>query len=207
MQKPKNLLPGLFLCVFSRIAEPLVDFIAVIYWLFPLFYLGQTFFAGKKGVSGPFYTGPFCTPHRLSTRFYFAQSAPTKGPLTKNPGTSSAPERALGNSHPQGPPRLYSAALFGTHRPPKGSAHAAPLQTCGSIWHTPPPQKAPLWRAPNRLKTTLLGLCTANLALFAHTKIPNAKAQRTPKRPKCPNAKTRGGSRAPPKGPMQKPRE
>lgn len=27
MQKPKNLLPGLFLCVFSRIAEPLVEFL------------------------------------------------------------------------------------------------------------------------------------------------------------------------------------
>lgn len=66
MQKPKNLLPGLFLCVFSRTAEPLVDFIAVIFG-FSFFYLGQTFFAGKKGVSGPFYigpfyTGPFCTP-------------------------------------------------------------------------------------------------------------------------------------------------
>ena len=43
MQKPKNLLPGLFLCVFSRIAEPLVDFIAVIFGIFPFFIWGRLF--------------------------------------------------------------------------------------------------------------------------------------------------------------------
>ncbi|WP_428078570.1 hypothetical protein [Candidatus Avelusimicrobium faecicola] len=95
MQKQKNLLPGLFLCVFSLIAEPLVDFIAVIYWLFPLFYLGQTFFAGKKGVSGPFYTGPFCAPIPQKTprtpRIYKHAALfgmpprPTKGPLFGTP--------------------------------------------------------------------------------------------------------------------------
>lgn len=107
MQKQKNLLPGLFLCVFSRIAEPLVDFIAVIYWLFLLFYLGQTFFAGKKGVSGPFYigpfyTGPFCapipqktprTPHLYSAALFGMPPRP-KGPNTKVPEGSGAPKKA-----------------------------------------------------------------------------------------------------------------
>ena len=88
------------------------------FWIFPLFYLGQTFFAGKKGIAGPFYIGPFCAPipqkpHR----------APTKGPHAKPPGASSATERAFGNTHPKGPPRtprLYSAALFGMPPRPKG---------------------------------------------------------------------------------------
>ena len=98
MQKPKNLLPGLFLCVFSRTAEPLVDFIAVIYWLFPLFYLGLTFFAGKKGIAGPFYTGPFYT-------------GPFCAPISqKTPRT----------------PRLYSAALFGMPPRPKGPRFGTP---------------------------------------------------------------------------------
>jgi len=87
MQKPKNLLSGLFLCVFSRIAEPLVDFIAVIYWFFPLFYLGQTFFAGKKGVSGPFYTGPFYTGSFCAPIPQKPHRAPKKGPNAKNPGS------------------------------------------------------------------------------------------------------------------------
>ena len=122
MQKPKNLLPGLFLCVFSRTAEPLVNFYCSNFWIFPIFYLGQTFFAGKKGVSGPFYTGSFCAP------------IPQKTPCT---------------------PRLYKhAALFGM--PPR-------------------PTKGPPSARPNRLKTILLGPCTANLALFTHTKGPTQK--------------------------------
>lgn len=145
MQKPKNLLPGLFLCVFSRIAEPLVDFYCSNLLAFPLFLFGADFFAGKKGVYGPFYIGPFCAPHRLSTRFYFAQSAPTKGPLTKNPGTRSAPERAFGNTHPKGPPRtprLYSAALFGTHRPHERAPMQKPGEGAGA------PQKFPNAKNP-----------------------------------------------------------
>lgn len=98
MQKQKNLLPGLFLCVFSRTAEPLVDFIAVIFG-FSFFYLGQTFFAGKKGVSGPFYigpfyTGPFCAPipqktrarRAFTARLYLAcRRAPRKAPTSARP--------------------------------------------------------------------------------------------------------------------------
>lgn len=158
MQKPKNLLPGLFLCVFSRTAEPLVDFIAVIYWLFPLFYLGQTFFAGKKGVSGPFYigpfyTGPFCAPIPQKTPPH-----PTKGPHAKNPREPVAPL----NAHLEIPPQ-------------KDPAHAAPLQARGSIWHAAVPKRPPFRHTLNRLKTILLGPCTANLALFTHTKGPHAK--------------------------------
>lgn len=83
MQKPKNLLPGLFLCVFSRTAEPLVDFIAVIFG-FSFFYLGQTFFAGKKGIAGPFYIGPFYTGPFCAPIPQKPHRAPTKGPPKKN---------------------------------------------------------------------------------------------------------------------------
>lgn len=89
MQKPKNLLPGLFLCVFSRTAEPLVDFIAVIFG-FSFFYLGQTFFTGKKGIAGP-----FCAPISQKTprtpRIYKHAALfgmpprPTKGPPSARP--------------------------------------------------------------------------------------------------------------------------
>lgn len=91
MQKPKNLLPGLFLCVFSRTVEPLVDFYCSKFWIF-LFLFGADFFTGKKGVSGPFYTGPFYTGP-------FCAPIPQKTPRT---------------------PRLYSAALFGMPPRPKG---------------------------------------------------------------------------------------
>ena len=88
MQKPKNLLPGLFLCVFSRTAEPLVDFIAVIFG-FSFFYLGQTFFAGKKGIAGPFYTGPFCAPIPQKT-----PPRPHERPRRKKPREPVAPLNA-----------------------------------------------------------------------------------------------------------------
>ena len=145
MQKQKNLLPGLFLCVFSRIAEPLVDFISVIYWLFPLFYLGQTFFAGKKGVSVQFYTGPFCAirPHKkararhtfTSTRFYLAcRRAPRKAPA------HAAPLQARG----------FIGHAAAPHKKPPASARSGPLKNYpfGALYrtlftHTKGPRKKP----------------------------------------------------------------
>lgn len=156
MQKPKNLLPGLFLCVFSRILEPLVDFIAVIFG-FSFFYLGQIFFAGKKGIAGPFYTGPFCTP--LPRKAPRTPKRP-KGPTQKTPGASSTPKRAFGNTHPKSQPRtprIYKhAALFGMPpRPTKGPRFGTPptaknypfgalyRKPCLVYAHKRPPRKNP----------------------------------------------------------------
>lgn len=125
MQKPKNLLPGLFLCVFSRTAEPLVDFYCSNFWIF-LFLFGADFFCRKERYCRPILYRPFLYRPILRADF------------TKN------------------------------------SAHAAPLQR-GSIWYAAAPKRPPLRHAPNRLKTILLGLCTANLALFTHTKEPTQK--------------------------------
>lgn len=126
MQKPKNLLPGLFLCVFSRIAEPLVDFYCSNLLAFPPFLFGADFFCRKERCFRPLLYRPFLHATPIKHAVLFCAIRPHERPLTKNPGTSSAPERALGNSHP------------------KGSAHAAPLQTCGSIWHTAAPKRAPM---------------------------------------------------------------
>lgn len=124
MQKPKNLLPGLFLCVFSRIAEPLVDFYCSNLLVFPLFLFGADFFCRKERGFRPLLYRPF----------------------------------------------LYRPIL-----------RATPIKHTVLFCAIRPPKSPPLWHAPNRLKTTLLGLCTANLALFAHPKIPNVKAPHTPR--------------------------
>ena len=58
MQKPKNLLPGLFLCVFSRTAEPLVDFYCSNFWIF-LFLFGADFFCRKERCFRPILYSPF----------------------------------------------------------------------------------------------------------------------------------------------------
>lgn len=127
MQKPKNLLPGLFLCVFSRTAEPLVDFYCSNLLTFPPFLFGADFFCRKERCFRPILYRPF----------------------------------------------LYRPILRADST--KNAAHAAPLQR-GSIWHAAAPhERPPLRHAPNRLKTILLGPCTANLALFTHTKAPTQK--------------------------------
>lgn len=132
MQKPKNLLPGLFLCVFSRTAEPLVDFIAVIFGFFPFFIWGRLFLPERKVfpsnfIQALFIQAPFIQAH-FAHRFHKKLRA----------------RRAFTST------RLYLACRRD-------------------------PRKAPLRHAPNRLKTILLGPCTANLALFTHTKGPTQK--------------------------------
>lgn len=86
---------GCFCAFLAGQRSHLLIFIAVIYWLFPLFYLGQTFFAGKKGIAGPFYTGPFCAPIPQKTPRLYKHAAlfgmpprPTKGPRFGTPPTA-----------------------------------------------------------------------------------------------------------------------
>lgn len=93
MQKPKNLLPGLFLCVFSRTAEPLVDFYCSNFWIF-LFLFGADFFCRKER---------YCRPilYRLILRTDSTKTPPRpheRAPTQKPPGASSTPKRAFGNT-------------------------------------------------------------------------------------------------------------
>lgn len=116
---------GCFCAFLAGQRSHLLIFIAVIFG-FSFFYLGQTFFAGKR-----------CFRPILYRPFLYR-------PILRADST-------------------------------KNSAHAAPLQR-GSIWHAAAPhERPPLRHAPNRLKTILLGPCTANLALFTHTKAPTQK--------------------------------
>lgn len=168
MQKPKNLLPGLFLCVFSRIAEPLVDFYCSNFWIF-LFLFGADFFCRKERYFRPILYRPFLyrpilradstknpahtTPLQRGS-IWHAAAPPRKAPTQKTPGASSTPERAFGNTHPKGTPRtphLYSAALFGTHRP----------------------KRPPLWLAPNRLKRPFRGPVPQTLLRLRTQKSPS----------------------------------
>lgn len=135
MQKQKNLLPGLFLCVFSRTAEPLVDFIVVIYWLFPpLFIWGRLFLPERKVFPAPFIQTHFARRFHKKPR-----RAPTKGPPKNTPGVTSSPERALGNTHQKASRerRTFTARLYlACRRAPK-----APTQKTGE--RAAPHQKAP----------------------------------------------------------------
>lgn len=118
MQKPKNLLPELFLCVFSRTAEPLVDFYCSNFWIF-LFLFGADFFCRKERYCRPILYRPILRTDSTKT----PPRTPRKGHTQKTPGASSTPKRAFGNTHPKGlprTPRLYSAALFGMPPRPKG---------------------------------------------------------------------------------------
>lgn len=130
MQKPKNLLPGLFLCVFSRIAEPLVDFYCSNLLAFPPFLFGADFFAGKKGIAGPFYTGPFCAPIPQKT-----PPRPQERPKQK-PREPVAPLNAhleIPTQKARRARRAFTARLYLARTAPKGSTQkpgerAAPHQ-------------------------------------------------------------------------------
>lgn len=99
MQKPKNLLPGLFLCVFSRTAEPLVDFYCSNFWIF-LFLFGADFFCRKERYCRPILYRPFlyrpilrtdstknpAAHHTFTARLYLAcRRAPRKAPASARP--------------------------------------------------------------------------------------------------------------------------
>ena len=99
MQKPKNLLPRLFLCVFSRTAEPLVDFYCSNFWIF-LFLFGADFFCRKERCFRPILYRPFLyrpilradstknarAHHTFTARLYLAcRRAPRKAPASARP--------------------------------------------------------------------------------------------------------------------------
>lgn len=97
MQKPKNLLPGLFLCVFSRTAEPLVDFYCSNFWIF-LFLFGADFFCRKERCFRPILYRPFLyrpilradstknarAHHTFTARLYLACRRAQKAPIQKS---------------------------------------------------------------------------------------------------------------------------
>lgn len=99
MQKQKNLLPGLFLCVFSRTAEPLVDFYCSNFWIF-LFLFGADFFCRKEKCFRPILYRPFLyrpilradstknarARRAFTARLYLAcRRAPRKAPASARP--------------------------------------------------------------------------------------------------------------------------
>ena len=128
MQKPKNLLPRLFLCVFSRTAEPLVDFYCSNFWIF-LFLFGADFFCRKERCFRPILYRPFLYRPILRTNSTKTPPRPQERPQRKKPREPVAPL----NAHLEIPPQ-------------KDPAHAAPLQR-GSIWHAAAPQKAPIQKS------------------------------------------------------------
>lgn len=93
MQKPKNLLPGLFLCVFSRAAEPLVDFYCSNFWIF-LFLFGADFFCRKER---------YCRPilYRPILRTDSTKNAAHAAPLQRGSIWHAPPQKAPASARPQ----------------------------------------------------------------------------------------------------------
>ncbi len=100
MQKPKNLLPGLFLCVFSRTAEPLVDFYCSNLLAFPPFLFGADFFCRKERYCRPILYRPILradsTKNAAHTtplqRGSIWHAAAPKRPQYKSPGRERCPK-------------------------------------------------------------------------------------------------------------------
>lgn len=153
MQKQKNLLPGLFLCVFSRIPEPLVDFYCSKFWIF-LFLFGADFFCRKERCFRPILYRPILRTDSTKN----PTAPPRKGPTQKTPGASSTPKRAFENTHPKSQPhtpRIYKhAALFGM---------------------PPCPTKGPLFGTPQSLKNYPFGALYRKPCLVYAHKRPHAK--------------------------------
>lgn len=89
MQKQKNLLPGLFLCVFSRTAEPLIDFYCSNLLAFPPFLFGADFFCRKERYCRPILYRPI-----LRADFTKNPTAPHERPQRKKPREPVAPLNA-----------------------------------------------------------------------------------------------------------------
>lgn len=153
MQKQKNLLPGLFLCVFSRTAEPLIDFYCSNLLAFPPFLFGADFFCRKERYCRPILYRPI-----LRADFTKNPTAPHERPQRKKPREPVAPL----NAHLEIPTQKARRA----HR---AFTSTRLYLACRRA------QKAPTLARSQPLKTTLLGPCTANLALFTHTKAPTQK--------------------------------
>ena len=106
MQKQKNILPGLFLCVFSRTAEPLIDFYCSNLLAFPPFLFGADFFCRKERYCRPILYRPFLyrpilrtdstkdSAHaaHLQARGSIWHTAAPKRPQYKSPGRERCPK-------------------------------------------------------------------------------------------------------------------
>lgn len=127
----------------------LLIFIAVIFWIF-LFLFGADFFCRKERCFRPILYRPFL--YR---------------PILRADSTKNA------RAHHTFTARLYLACRRAPRKAPTQKtpgASSAPERAFGNT-----PTKRPRFGSPQPLKTTLSGPCTANLALFTHTKGPHAK--------------------------------
>lgn len=107
MQKPKNLLPRLFLCVFSRTAEPLVDFYCSNFWIF-LFLFGADFFCRKERYCRPILYSPFL--YRPILRADSTKNAAHAAPPRKAPTQKTREPVAPLNAHLEIPTQKASRA-------------------------------------------------------------------------------------------------
>lgn len=123
MQKPKNLLPGLFLCVFSRIAEPLVDFYCSNFWIF-LFLFGADFFCRKERCFRPFLYKPFLRADSTKN-----PAAPPQKARRKIPREPVAPLNAhleIPTQKARRERRAFTARLYLARTAPKGPHFGSP---------------------------------------------------------------------------------
>lgn len=152
MQKPKNLLPGLFLCVFSRTAEPLVDFYCSNFWIF---IWGRLFLPERKVFPALFIQAHF------ARQFHKNPAAPPRKAPTQKPREPVAPLNAhleiptqkARRAHHTFTARLYLAC----HR-----AQKAPIQKSrkGAV-----PQKEPTQKTPGVIPGVWLMKSSFNLRL------------------------------------------
>lgn len=140
MQKPKNLLPGLFLCVFSRTAEPLVDFYCSNFLDFPFFIWGRLFLPERKVFPAHFIQAHF------THQFHKNPTAPHERPQRKKPREPVAPLNAhleiptqkASRAHHTFTARLYLACRRAPRKAP-ASARPQPLKNYpfGALYRKP----------------------------------------------------------------------
>lgn len=145
MQKPKNILPGLFLCVFSRIAEPLVDFYCSNFWIF-LFLFGADFFCRKERCFRPILYRPILYRPILRADSTKNPTAPHERAQRKKPREPVAPLNAhleiptqkARRAHHTFTARLYLACRRAPRKAP-ASARPQPLKNYpfGALYRKP----------------------------------------------------------------------
>ena len=125
---------------------------------FPPFLFGADFFCRKERYCRPILYRPFLYRPILRADSTKTPPRPHERPQRKKPREPVAPL----NAHLEIPTKKASRA----HHTFTARLYLACRRA---------PRKAPASARPQPLKTTLSGPCTANLALFTHTKGPHAK--------------------------------
>lgn len=187
---------GYFCAFLAGYRSHLLIFIAVIYWLFPLFYLGQTFLPERKVFPSPFIQALFIQAHfarrsherlrarrAFTARLYLARTAPTKkpaAPTQKGPTQKPREPVAPLNAHLEIPIQKAS-------RERRTFTNMRLYLACRRA-----PRKTPTLARPQPLKRPFWGSVPQTLPCLRTQKSPTQR----------PNAR-----RNAPNSPMQKPGE